>query len=200
MTSTVSIGTQISVLSTSRSVSSYFYLSSKVDSVLLLLLELYFVFLFFYTSTVLLLWCRMSILPFTIHFTGDLNFHFLQFQTIGSHTLLRFTFLRIATQTCHGDEAADEAEVGQVVGVDGRGRVDLQTVVALAGVLEQAVHGVEDLVGQQEEPFAARRTSGDRVNGWNRKRELGGICFITAKKKKKSALLAKFRLFSDLTT
>lgn len=52
-----------------------------------------------------------------------------------------------------------------MVGVDGRGRVDLQTVVALAGVLEQAVHGVEDLVGQQEEPFAARRTRGDRVNG-----------------------------------
>lgn len=105
----------------------------------------------------------MSILPFTIHFTGDLNFDFLQFQIIGSHTLQ--DSLPWATQTYHGDEAADEAEVGQVVGVDGRGRVDLQTVVALAGVLEQAVHGVEDLVGQQEEPFAARRTRGDRVNG-----------------------------------
>lgn len=114
----------------------------------------------------------MSIFPFTIHVTGDLNFDFLQFQIIGSHTLQdslscvsqRCAHAVGATQTCHGDEAADEAEVGQVVGVDGRGRVDLQTVVALAGVLEQAVHGVEDLVGQQEEPFAAR-TRGDRVSG-----------------------------------
>lgn len=44
-----------------------------------------------------------------------------------------------------------------MVGVDGRGWVDLQAVVALAGVLKQTVHGVQDLVGQQEEPFSAKR-------------------------------------------
>lgn len=44
-----------------------------------------------------------------------------------------------------------------MVGVDGRGRVDLQAVVTLAGVLEQTVHGVQDFVGQQEEPFSAKR-------------------------------------------
>lgn len=53
----------------------------------------------------------------------------------------------------HGDEAPDEAEVREVVGVDGGGRVDLQTVVVLAGVFEQTVHGVQHLVGQQEEPL-----------------------------------------------
>lgn len=58
-----------------------------------------------------------------------------------------------ALRAHHGDEASDEAEVGEVVGVDGGRRVDLQTVVVLAGVLEQTVHGVEDLVGQQEEPL-----------------------------------------------
>lgn len=44
-----------------------------------------------------------------------------------------------------------------MVGVDGGSRVDLQTVVVLAGVFKQAVHGVEHLVGQQEEPLPAER-------------------------------------------
>lgn len=42
-----------------------------------------------------------------------------------------------------------------MVWVDGRCRVDLQAVVAFAGILEQTVHGVQHLVGQQEEPFSA---------------------------------------------
>lgn len=60
----------------------------------------------------------------------------------------------------HGDEAADEAEVGEVVGVDGGGGVDLQAVVVLARVLEEAVHGVEHLMGQQEEPLPGMRQGG----------------------------------------
>lgn len=55
--------------------------------------------------------------------------------------------------THHSDEAADELEVLEVVGVDVGRRVDLQTVVVLARVLEQAVHRVQNLVGQQEEPL-----------------------------------------------
>lgn len=58
-----------------------------------------------------------------------------------------------ASGSYHGNEAADEAEIGEVVGVDGGGRVDLQAVVVFASVLEEAVHGVEHLVGQEEEPF-----------------------------------------------
>lgn len=49
-----------------------------------------------------------------------------------------------------------------MVGVDGRGRVDLETVVVLASILKKAVHGVQNFVGQQEEPFPAEQqdTSG----------------------------------------
>ena len=59
--------------------------------------------------------------------------------------------------THHCDEASDEAEVREVVWVDGGSWVDLQTVVVLAGVFEQTVHGVQDLVGQQEEPLPAEQ-------------------------------------------
>lgn len=58
--------------------------------------------------------------------------------------------------TNHGDKAPDELKILEVVGVDvGRG-VDLQTVVIFAGVLEEAVHGVQDLVREQEEPLPGR--------------------------------------------
>lgn len=63
----------------------------------------------------------------------------------------------------HSNEAADEAEVGEVVGVDGGGGVNLQAVVALASVLKQTVHGVEHLVGQQEEPFSGTSPGGHKV-------------------------------------
>lgn len=57
----------------------------------------------------------------------------------------------------HGDEASNEAEVCEVVRVDGGGRVDLQAVVVLAGILKQTVHGVQDLMGEQKEPLPADR-------------------------------------------
>lgn len=44
-----------------------------------------------------------------------------------------------------------------MVGVDGGGRVDLEAVVVLASIFEKAVHGVQNLVGQQEKPFPAER-------------------------------------------
>lgn len=71
----------------------------------------------------------------------------------------------------HGDEAADEAEVREVVGVDGGSRVDLQTVVVFAGVLEETVHGVEHLVGQQEEPFPAEGRGDVKVGCGRGRRE-----------------------------
>lgn len=49
-----------------------------------------------------------------------------------------------------------------MVGVDGGGWVDLQTVVVFAGVLEETVHRVEHLVGQQEEPLPAERKETQR--------------------------------------
>lgn len=57
----------------------------------------------------------------------------------------------------HGNEASNEAKVREVVGVDGRGRIDLETVVVLASILKKAIHGVQNFVGQQEEPFPAEQ-------------------------------------------
>lgn len=47
-----------------------------------------------------------------------------------------------------------------MIGVDGGGGVYLQAVIVLPGVFEQAVHGVQDFVGQQEEPLPAERQDG----------------------------------------
>lgn len=58
--------------------------------------------------------------------------------------------------TCHCNEAAYEAEVREVVWVDSRCWVDLQTVVTLSGILKQTVHGIQNFMGQQEEPLSER--------------------------------------------
>lgn len=69
----------------------------------------------------------------------------------------------ITSGSYHGDKAANEAEVGEVVWVDGRGRVDLQAVVVLTSVLKKAVHGVEHFMGQEEEPLPGTRGRGNMV-------------------------------------
>ena len=53
----------------------------------------------------------------------------------------------------HRYESPDELEVVEVVGVDVGGRVDLQGVVVLVGVLKQTIHRIEDLMGHGEEPL-----------------------------------------------
>lgn len=74
----------------------------------------------------------------------------------------------------HGDEAANEAEVGEVVGVDGGGRVDLQAVVVLASILKEAVHGVEHLVRQEEEPLPGAKGRESAVTSSSRSRGTQG--------------------------
>ena len=64
----------------------------------------------------------------------------------------------------HGNESPDEAEVEEVVRVDTGGRVDLQAVVAVAGVLKEAVHGVQHVMGQVEKPFPGN-TANNIANG-----------------------------------
>lgn len=59
----------------------------------------------------------------------------------------------------HGNEASYELEVLEVIRVDVRGRVDLKTVVVLASILKQTVHGVQYLMRQQEKPFPENRTT-----------------------------------------
>lgn len=58
----------------------------------------------------------------------------------------------------HCNEPANELEVLEVVGVDGGRGVNLQAVVVFAGIFKQTVHGVQDLVGEQEEPFPMTET------------------------------------------
>ena len=53
----------------------------------------------------------------------------------------------------HGDEASDKLEVVQVIRIDVGCRVDLQTVVVLVGVLEEAVHRIQHFMRQQQEPL-----------------------------------------------
>lgn len=62
----------------------------------------------------------------------------------------------------HGNEASYELEVLKVIRVDVGGRVDLQTVVVLASILKQTVHGVQYLMREQEEPFPGNATTGDK--------------------------------------
>ncbi len=59
--------------------------------------------------------------------------------------------------TNHCNEASDKFEILEVVGVDVGGRVDLETVVIFTGIFKQAVHGVQNLMGQQEEPLPGKK-------------------------------------------
>ena len=53
----------------------------------------------------------------------------------------------------HGNHSTHKSEVCQVLWVNGGGRVYLQHVIVLSRILKQAVHGVEHLVGELEEPL-----------------------------------------------
>lgn len=53
-----------------------------------------------------------------------------------------------------------------MVRVDVGGRVDLQTVVVLASILKQTVHGVQNLMREQEEPFPKNTTRGQTTIKW----------------------------------
>lgn len=66
--------------------------------------------------------------------------------------------------TNHGNEATYELEVLEVVGVDVGGGVDLQTVVIFTSIFKQAIHGVQDLVRQQEEPLSAEEEEETEIN------------------------------------
>lgn len=62
----------------------------------------------------------------------------------------------------HCDNTADKVEVLEVLGVDTRARVDLKSVV-VAGVLEQTIHRVENLMRQQEEVLPMESQSDIRL-------------------------------------
>lgn len=58
--------------------------------------------------------------------------------------------------TNHGNEAPYELKILEVVWVDVGCRVDLQTVVIFTGIFKEAIHGVQNLMREQEEPLPVR--------------------------------------------
>lgn len=58
----------------------------------------------------------------------------------------------------HGNKSSNELEIFEVIWVDGRGRVDLQTVVVFTRIFKQTVHGVQNFMRQQEKPFPVTDT------------------------------------------
>lgn len=58
----------------------------------------------------------------------------------------------------HGDKSSNKLEIFEVVWVDGRGGVDLQTVVVFTGIFKKTIHGVQNFMRQQEKPFPVRDT------------------------------------------
>lgn len=67
-------------------------------------------------------------------------------------------------KTYHGNEASYELEVLEVVRVDVGRRVDLQTVVVFASILKQTIHGVQDFMRKQKEPFPEDETIREETN------------------------------------
>lgn len=55
--------------------------------------------------------------------------------------------------TYHGNEASYKLEIFEVVRVDVGGRVNLETVVIFTSIFKQTVHGVQNLMRQEEEPL-----------------------------------------------
>lgn len=65
--------------------------------------------------------------------------------------------------TNHGNKAPYELKVLEVVRVDVGGRIDLETVIIFTGIFKQAVHGVQNLMGEQEKPLPVR--DGQKLGG-----------------------------------
>lgn len=54
------------------------------------------------------------------------------------------------------DYSADELEVVQMLWVDARVGINLESVVVVGGVFEETVEGVEHFVGKEEEEFTGK--------------------------------------------
>ena len=64
----------------------------------------------------------------------------------------------MCTHAHHGNDSTHKLEEGEMLRVDSRRRIDLQSVAVLASILEQTVHRVQHLVREVEEPFPRRAT------------------------------------------
>ena len=62
------------------------------------------------------------------------------------------------------ETSSDELEVVQMLWIDTGSRIDLESIVVVGGVLEQAVEWIEHLVGQQEEEFSTTVSAYDHIS------------------------------------
>ena len=85
------------------------------------------------------------------------TFHILQSNLLAQNHLVEGTdeerVQEATVENSETDDASDELEVVQMFGVDAGVRVDLEGVVVVGGVFEEAVKGIEHLVREQEEEF-----------------------------------------------
>lgn len=58
-------------------------------------------------------------------------------------------------------DSANELEVSQVLGIDPGHPVDLKGVIVMCRILEEPIRRIEDLMGNQEEPFSDEKVSND---------------------------------------
>lgn len=59
-------------------------------------------------------------------------------------------------ENCEANDSADKLEVVEMLWVDARVRVDLQSVVVVRRVFKQAIERVKHLMGKQEKEFSSR--------------------------------------------
>lgn len=57
-----------------------------------------------------------------------------------------------------GNEATNEFEILQMVGIHVAGWVDLKAIVIFIGIFEETVHWIEHFMRQQKEPFTGNAT------------------------------------------
>ncbi len=89
-----------------------------------------------------------------LHGTGAENniFGSTTLQVRNKNSLLSTVVVRTFLSSFH--PPAYEFKVVQMVRIDVAGGVDLEAVVVLVGILEEAIHGVQHLVRHSEEPLA----------------------------------------------
>lgn len=136
------------------------------------------------TSSATITWClnMMSYDAESLSF-----FHTILSQLVGWSDAITFTSNTAVTLcqrinkrcTYHGNEATNELKVLEVIRVDVGRRVDLQTVVVLASVLKQTVHGVQHLMREQEKPFPESTTTGQTRGKWMQPYRLHQVWCLT---------------------
>lgn len=91
------------------------------------------------------------------------TFHILKGHLLPKHHLVECTdeerIQETTVENRQTNHTADEFEVIEMLRVDARVRINLQGIIIVSGVFEEAVEGVEHFVGEEEEKFTRRAVS-----------------------------------------